>query len=120
MRLNLDAEPIGAAIAVLSATERRSEIHLEDVEPACEAVDGVDDRALIYEHVVELDRFAGGARRGRGDEGRDLPRLVGIGDVVGAQAAIEEGADNDLVGVPGGRRGRVLEDVVRAEPSAPL
>ena len=36
-----------------------SKIHLEDVEAADVAVDGVDDLALVHEHVVELDGAGG-------------------------------------------------------------
>ncbi len=79
------------------------------------AVDGVDDLALVDEYVVELDGPARCHRRGRRHEHADLLRLVWIGDVVGAQAAVEEGAEHDLVGLPGGRQRHVLVNVVGAE-----
>ena len=91
-------------------TRTISEIHLQDVEPAGEAIDRVDDLALVHEHVVELDRGIFRQRRPRRNEGRDLLRLVGVGDVVGAQAAVEERADYDLVGLPRCRPRRVLVD----------
>src|SRR2546430_12450469 len=43
-----------------------SEIHLQNVEAADVAVDGVDDLALVDEHVVELDGGGGRPRRGPG------------------------------------------------------
>src|ERR1700758_2328512 len=45
-----------------------SELHFERVEPADVAVDGIDDLALVDEHVVDLDRTARRPRRGLGDE----------------------------------------------------
>src|SRR6266508_3086030 len=93
----------------------RSKIHLQDVEAADVAVDGVDDLALVDEHVVELDGAGRRHRRRRRHENADLLRLVGIGDVVGAQPPVEEGAEHDLIGLPGGRPRHVLVDIVRAE-----
>src|SRR5271169_291689 len=55
-----------------------SEIHFERVEAADMAVDGIDDLALVDEHVVDLDRSARRARRRFGDEIADLGRLIGI------------------------------------------
>src|SRR6195256_907295 len=81
-------------------------------------VDRVDDAALVDEHVVELDRAA--RRKGwrLWHEGRDFLRLIRVGNVVGAQAAVEERADDDRVGVPRGRQRYVFVDVVRAETPA--
>src|SRR5262249_59725679 len=57
----------------------RLDLQLEDVEPAGEAVDGVDDLPLVHEDVVELDgpatRLAGGRRHVEGD----LLRAEGAG-----------------------------------------
>src|SRR5712671_2079005 len=103
------------------STERSShasEIHLQNIQAAGEAIDRVDDLALVDEDVVELD---GADRRERGrrrHEGGDFLRLERVGDVVGAQAAVEEGADDDLVGMPAIRRRRVLVDIVRPEAPA--
>src|SRR6266446_6350563 len=79
-----------AGLRVSSHAREALEIHLQDVEPAREAVDRVDDLALVDEYVVELDRVHLGHARGRRHEGGDLSRLIGIGEIVGAQAAIEE------------------------------
>src|SRR5262249_4426440 len=66
-----------------------SKIHLQDIEPADVTIDCVDDGALIDEHVIDLDRAGRRAgRRGR-HESADLLRLIGVGDIVGTQAAIE-------------------------------
>src|ERR1700739_854215 len=75
----------------------KSEIHLEDVEPADMAIDGVDDAALVDEDVVHLDGAGGRAGRRRRREHADLLRLIGVRDVVGAQAAVEKGAEHDLI-----------------------
>ncbi len=61
-----------------------SKIHLQNVEPAAEAVYRVDDLALVDEAVVELDRADRRHRRRRRHEGGDLLGLIRIGDVVGA------------------------------------
>src|SRR5215510_2908998 len=98
----LEARQGGPAFRFAQCGLRRkpgsSKIHLQDVEPAREAVDRVDDFALVDEHVVELDRVHLGHARGRWHEGGDLSRLVRIGKVVGAQAAVEERADDNLLG----------------------
>src|SRR5262249_41796945 len=95
-----------------------SKIHLQDVKTADVAIDRIDDLALVDEDVVELD---GAGRRHRWrwwHEHPDLLRLIWIGNVIGAQSAIEEGAEHDLIGLPAGRPRHVLVDVVGAE--APL
>ncbi len=81
------------------------------------AVDRVDHLALVDEHVVELDGAGRRPGRGRRHEDADGFRLVRVGDVVGAQAAVEEGAKHDLIVLPAGRQRHVLVDVVRAEPA---
>src|SRR5262249_45264637 len=55
-----------------------SELHFERVEPADMAVDGVDDLALVDEHVVDLDRTARRPGRRLGHEIPDLGRLEGV------------------------------------------
>src|SRR5579863_5968369 len=68
----------------------KSEIHFEDVEPADVAIDRVDDLPLVDEDVVHLDGAgwrAGGRRR---HEDADFLGLIRIGNVVGAQSAVEE------------------------------
>ena len=95
-----------------------TERHLEDVQAAGEAIDGIDDAALVDVDVVQLDRAGRRQRRRARHEVGDFLRLIRVADVVGAHAGIEEGADHDLVGAP--RRGhrQVLVQVVRAEASA--
>src|SRR4029453_14732966 len=100
-----------AALAVVSlgplrrsdwdARAAKSKIHLQDVEAADVAIDGVDDLALVDEDVVELNGAGGRHWRRRRHEHADLLRLVGIGNIVGAQSAVEEGAEHDLIGLPG-------------------
>src|SRR5262249_60382727 len=79
-----------------------SETHRQDVEPACMAVDSVDDATFVHENIVELNRTRWCAFRRRGDKGRDLFRLIRIGNVVSAHTAVEESANHDLVRLPGG------------------
>src|SRR5215469_17535477 len=66
-----------------------SEVHFEGVEPADMTVDGVDHLTLIDEHVVDVDRPAGRARRRFGDEITDLRRLVWVCRIVRAQPTVE-------------------------------
>src|SRR5690349_359404 len=47
--------------------EPASEVHLKRVEPSDMTVDGINDRALIDEHVVYLDRPGRRALRRCGD-----------------------------------------------------
>src|SRR3954471_5867221 len=61
--------------------QEASKIHLQDVEAADVAVDGVDDLALVDEHVVELDG-AGGRHRRRPRHGNAA--LLGVGASGGA------------------------------------
>src|SRR5437660_3315188 len=88
-----------------------SKIHLQNIEPADVTIDGVDDAALVDEHVVHLN--CAGRRTGRPwrHENTDLFRLVRIGNVVGAQAAIEEGAKHDLIGLPRSRQRHILMNI---------
>src|SRR3984893_12243516 len=106
---------VGALLMLRCAPDTGSKIHLQNVEAADVAIDGVDDLALVHEHVVEL--HGGGRRhgRGRGHAHTDLPGLVGIGNVIGAQSAVEEGAEHDLVRLPRRRHRHILMNVVRAK-----
>ena len=77
-RCALRCARVTSATARLYAVRRAaapgsSEIHLQDVQPADVAVDGVDDLALVDEHVVDLDRAGGRHRRRRRHEHADLP-----------------------------------------------
>src|SRR5580704_15584595 len=94
-----------------------SEIHFHRVEPAGVAVDGIDDGAVVDEHVVDLAGAGRGVRHLRHEIG-DFLRLVRVGDVEGAQPAIEEGAEHDLVRLPAMRLRQILPQVMRAEPAA--
>src|SRR5262245_64227912 len=76
--------------------------HLQNVKAAGVAVDGVDHLALVDEHVVELDGAGRRAARRRRHEHGDLLGAIRVGDVVGAQAAVEEGTEDDAVRAPGG------------------
>src|SRR3984893_5002609 len=55
---------VGGLLMLRYARDTGSKIHLQDVEAADVAIDGVDDLALVHEHVVELD--GAGRRHGRG------------------------------------------------------
>src|SRR6516164_8131573 len=90
-----------------------SKIHFQNVEPADVAVDGVDDLALVDEYVVELNGTGRRHGRRRRDEHPHFLRLVRIGNVVGAQPPVEEGAEHDLIGLPCCRQRHVLVNVVR-------
>src|SRR6266481_7024517 len=96
----------------------RSEVHLKRVEPSDMAVDGINDGALVDEHVVDLDRPGRRALGGCRDEIADLFWLVGVGRVVGAQPAIEEGPEHDAVGLPGVRLWHVFVEIVCAVAAA--
>src|SRR5579884_2349633 len=94
-----------------------SEVALEEVEAAGEAVDGVDDPFLVDEHVVDLGgagRRAGGRWR---HEVRHLPRMEGVANVVHAYPGVEERAHQVLLGTPGHLNRVVLVQVVGAEAS---
>src|SRR5688572_21953579 len=69
-----------------------SDVHFEDVETACEAVHRVDNPALVDPHVVDLNRAGGRHFRCAGNVVRDFLRLIGVGRVVGANAAVEKRA----------------------------
>src|SRR6266446_3557102 len=75
-----------------------SEVHFKRVEPSDMAVDGINDGALVDEHIVYLDRPGRRALGRCRDEIADLLRLVGVRGVIGAQPAIEEGPEHDAVG----------------------
>src|SRR5476651_2214812 len=94
---------------------RGLEIHLQRIKPAGEAIDGVDDLALVDEHVVDLHAAYRRALRRARHESREFLGLVSVGNIVGAQAAVEEGAEHDLIGLPGGRHWGVFVDIMRAE-----
>src|SRR5262245_50990821 len=82
------------------ATPSRSEVHFQDVKSTDMPIDGIDDLALVDKNVVELDG-SGGCTAGCGRHKRsDFVGPEGIGNVVSAQAAVEERAENDPVGVP--------------------
>src|SRR5215213_6488411 len=67
-----------------SVCARTLDIHLEDIQPACETIDAINDPILVDPDVVDLDR-AGGRHLGcAGDEVRDLLRLKWIRRVVRA------------------------------------
>jgi hypothetical protein len=79
------------------------------------AIDGIDDGALVDEHVIHLDDAGRSAGRRWRLENADGLGLIRIGNVVGAKAAVEEGAEHDLVGLPSRRPRHILMDVVGAE-----
>src|SRR4029079_5691713 len=82
--------------------------HLENVQPTDVPVHRVDDAEVVHVDVVEL-RGASGPHPGRTrNEARALPRLIGVADVVGAHALVEEGADDRLVRFPRRRHREVL------------
>src|ERR1700737_1448154 len=56
------------------ALEARSEVHLKRVEPSDMTVDGINDGALVDEHVVYLDRPGGRALGGGGEKIGDRVR----------------------------------------------
>src|SRR5206468_3370136 len=87
-----------------------SDPEVEDIEPADDPVDGVEDAALVDQDVVELDGPGRRLARPRRHERRDLLRLERIPDVEGAHAAVEEGADDDVLRDPAARA--VLVQVV--------
>src|SRR5262245_23395616 len=74
-----------------------SETHFQNIKPSRMPIDGIDDLALVDENVVELDG-SGGCAAGCGrHKGGDFVGAEGIGNVVSAQAAVEERAENDPV-----------------------
>ena len=93
----------------------RSKIHFQNVEPADVAIDSIDDGALVDEDVIHLDDAGRSAGRRRRHEDADFLWLIRIGNVVGAEPAVEEGAEHDLVGLPPRRQRHILVDVVGAE-----
>src|SRR2546428_7134999 len=93
-----------------------SDPEVEDIEPADDPVDGVEDAALVDQDVVELDGPGRRLARPRRHERRDLLRLERIPDVEGAHAAVEEGADDDVLRDEAARA--VLVQVVGAEAAA--
>src|SRR6266851_3847332 len=104
-----------------SSPDAPSEIHLKRVEPSDMAIHGVDNGTLVDEHVVYLDRPGRRALGSCRDKIADFLRLVGVGGVVGAQPAVEEGGEDDPIGLPSVGLRQVLIKVVRAiAPAAPL
>src|ERR1700738_3505235 len=72
-----------ASFPAQGAPAPRSKVHLKRVEPSDMTVDGINDGALVDEHVVDLDRPGRRALGWCGDEIGDLFRVVGIRRVVG-------------------------------------
>src|SRR5215472_12206070 len=95
-----------------------SEVHLKSIKPSDVPIDRIDDTALVGEYVVYLDRSGRGALRRSRDKVADFLRLIGVGRVEGAQPAIEEGGENDAVGLPRIRLWQVFVEVVRAIAAA--
>src|SRR5438132_11365400 len=107
-----------ASLPAKGAPEPRSEVHLKRIEPSDMTVYGINDRALIDEYVVDLYRPGRRALGRCGDEIADLLRLVGVGRVVGAQPAVEEGPEHDAVRFPRVRLWHVFVEIVRAVAAA--
>src|SRR6202048_2629380 len=107
-----------ASVPAKGAPGTTSEVHFKCVEPSDMTVDGINDGALVDEHVVYLDRPGRRALGWCGDEIADLLRLVGVRRVVGAQPTIEEGPEHDAVGLPGVRLWHVFVEIVRAVAAA--
>src|SRR5262245_57291682 len=84
--LPLPRNPVTTTTGVLPSgiTQRRSNLHLQAIEPAAAAVDGKDDAAVVDEHVVQLDLAGLRFLRRRWHEVGDLARRVRIAHVVGA------------------------------------
>src|ERR1700737_1031560 len=80
-----------ASFPAKGAPEPRSEVHLKRVEPSDMAVDGINDGALVDEHIVYLDRPGRRALGRCRDEIADLLRLVGVRRVGGGHPPLEEG-----------------------------
>src|SRR5580658_1954322 len=70
---------------------------LEDVHPAATAVRRVHDAVRGDVDVVHLDRADLGAGRGGRHECRHLPGLERVAHVIGSHAAVEEGAEHDVL-----------------------
>src|SRR6184192_2205583 len=82
-----------------SALPRRSEIHLQCIQPANDAVDRKDDAAIVDEHVVDLAPPVlrlGDVRH----KIADLLGLVWVFQIEGAQAAAEKRAEDDVLALP--------------------
>src|SRR5206468_11695192 len=95
----------------------RLELHFETVEPADVAIDREDDAAVVDEYVVDL---AGAGRRPLylRHEIPDFLRLVRVRQIVGPEAAVEEGAEDYVFGFPAIRLRQVLPQIMRAEAAA--
>src|SRR5947199_119208 len=71
------------------------------------------DTGLVDKDVVELAGAGRRAARRFGHEIGDLARLVRVGDIEGAQPAVEEGAEYHLVRLPAVILRQVLPQIVR-------
>src|SRR5262245_36815646 len=100
------------------ATPSRSEVHFQYVKSTDMPIDGIDDLALVDKNVVELDGSGGCSARCGRHKGGYLVRAIWIRDIVSTQAAVEERAENDPVGVPGCWPRHVFMDIVGTEAAA--
>src|SRR5437762_4351516 len=78
----------GASFPAKSAPGSPSEVHFKRVETSDMTVDGINDGALVNEHVVYLDRPGRRALGRRRNEIADFLRLVRVGGVISAQPTI--------------------------------
>src|SRR6267142_531103 len=93
-------------------------LELKRVESADQAIDRIDDAALVDEHVVDLHGAGSrSARRLRHVVG-DLLGPERVRDVVGAHAAVEEGAEDDRLRLQVARHRAVLMQIVSAVSAA--
>src|SRR5258706_9193982 len=96
------------------------EIHFQRVYAAGETIDGIDDATVVDKNIVELDGARARHCRGTWHEIRDFLRLVRIGEIIRAQTAVEERAENDGVGTVGSRNRQVFVQVVGTEATSAL
>jgi hypothetical protein len=78
------------------------------------AIDRVDHAALVDEHVVDLRRAGARSARRLGDEVAGLRGPERVREVEGADAPVEEAADDDRLRHPRPRGRAILVQVVRA------
>src|SRR5215831_8711803 len=76
------------------------ETHLQYVEATHMAIDDVHNLALVDENIVELGRSGRRITRHGGHKCTDFLGPIWIGDVVSAQAPVEERTKYYLVRVP--------------------